>query len=71
MLRPATGRLFREAGIRPGTRVLDAGSGAGGVATRAEIDIDTLAALNRTEGDASDGASLGPIQGCAWTRVPN
>jgi SAM-dependent methyltransferase len=41
-----------------------------GMATRDEVGIETLEERLRAEARAIDGMVIGPIQGCAWTRLP-
>jgi predicted methyltransferase len=59
----ATERLFRAAGLEPGMRVLDVGSGAGDVAFLA---ADIVGSEGQVVGVNVDGAAPG---GRAWTRA--
>jgi SAM-dependent methyltransferase len=55
LFRPMTERLFRQAGIGPGMRVLDIGSGAGDVAFLA---AELVGATGEVVGIDTDGAAL-------------
>jgi SAM-dependent methyltransferase len=61
-LRGTTERLFRAAGLRPGMRVLDVGSGAGDVAILA---ADLVGANGEVVGIDVDGAALEVARGRA------
>jgi SAM-dependent methyltransferase len=78
-----TEQVLRAAGIGPDMRVLDVGCGAGdvsflasrrtfrhGIATAAEIDVDTLAARLQRAVQAADATVVAPLFVGAWARKP-
>jgi ubiquinone/menaquinone biosynthesis C-methylase UbiE len=62
LIRPMTERLFREAGIGPGQRVLDVGSGVGDVAF---LVADLVGPEGEVVGVDLDGAALATARGRA------
>ena len=58
---PLTRQLFRDAGVAPGMRVLDVGSGSGDVAFLADRIRDAVV--------AGGGVTVTPLVG-AWSRKP-